>query len=199
MPITPVPLAPADAGRGAAVLARAFADYPMMMFLQPDAARRARALPRMLGGIQAYTAAHGLVTTTADLAGVACWLPPGGTVTPGRAVRTGLAAGLLALGPGGVRRAAGLIPAMEREHTREMTGPHWFLWLLGTDPARTGQGVAGALLAPTLAAADRAGHPCYLDTHSQANLAFYARHGFVPVVDRVHAGLRFWGLRRDPR
>lgn len=200
MSIETVPLAPADAARTAAVLARAFQDDPMMTFLQPDAARRARVLPGMLGGIQAYTLAHGRVTTMPDLAGVACWLPPGGTdVTPGRVFRAGMVTGLLRLGPAGVRRAAGLIPAMDREHHRVMTEPHWFLWLLGTEPARAGQGIGSALLAPTLAEADRAGRPCFLDTHKERNLAFYARHGFEPVVDQVHAGLRFWGLRRDPR
>ncbi len=200
MSITPVPLAPADAARTAAVLARAFQDDPMMTFLLPDAARRARLLPRLLGGIQAYTLAHGRATTTPDLGGVACWLPPGGTdVTPARMLRAGMVGGLLRLGPGGVRRAAGLIAAMDREHHRVMTEPHWFLWLLGTEPSRAGRGIGGAVLAPTLDAADAAGHPCFLDTHKERNLAFYARYGFAPVVDQVHAGLRFWGLRRDPR
>jgi GNAT superfamily N-acetyltransferase len=187
-----------DAG-AVRTLARAFADYPMMVFLQPDDRRRARALPRMVGGIQAYTAGHGRVHTTPDRAGVACWLPPGVEVTPGRAVRTGLAAGLLAWGPAGVRRAAGLIPAMERVRRQVVTEPHWFLWLLGTDPTRAGQGIAGALLAPTLAEADRTGRPVYLDTHAERNLPFYANHGFTPVATETHAGLPFWGLRRDPR
>lgn len=199
-PTATVPLARSEADRSAGVLARAFQDDPLMVFLEPDPERRARVLPGCLRGIQAYCLDHGRVTTTPDLAGVACWLPPGATdVTTWRTLRTGLLAGSLPLGVGGLRRLFGITGAMTRGHHRVQSGPHWYLWLLGTEPDRTGQGVAGTVLAPTLAAADAVGLPCYLDTHLEGNLGFYARHGFSPVLDEVYAGVRYWGLRRDPQ
>lgn len=200
MAITAVPLSRADAGRTAAVLARAFQDDPMMTFLTPDPGRRSRLLPGMFGAIQRDCLHHGRVTTTSDLAGVACWLRPGRTDPgPARMLRSGLMVTSLPLGAGGLRRLFGLTGRMTAGHHRVMAGPHWYLWLLGTEPDRVGRGIAGAVLAPTLAEADAAGLPCYLDTHLERNLGFYARHGFTPVLAEEYAGLRYWGLRRDPR
>ena len=51
---------------------------------------------------------------------------------------------------------------------------------------------------PVLARADAAGHPVYLETHREANVRFYGRHGFEMVGDDVVDGLRVWGLRRLP-
>ena len=194
-----MPLSRSDAGRAAVVLARAFHDDPLMVHIQPDPVRRARLLPRGLAGVQAYCLRYGRVVTTPDVASVACWLPPGRIDTPlRRMARSGMLASKRALGAGALRRMLGVLVPMDRGHHRVMTGPHWYLWLLGTEPARQGQGVASAVLAPTLAAADAAGLPCYLDTHRERNLDFYARHGFRPVLDEVYSGVRSWGLRRDP-
>ena len=200
MSITPVPLAPADTRRAAAVLARAFQDDPMMAFLAPDPDRRARLLPGMLGAGLRDCLDQGRVTTTTDLAGVACWLRPGRTDPgPVRMLRTGILVRSLPLGVGGLRRLLGLAGEMKAGHHRVMADPHWYLLQLGTEPDRVGQGVGGAVLAPVLAEADRAGQACYLETHNERNLTFYARHGFEPAVADQYAGLRFWGLRRDPR
>lgn len=199
-PPTVVPLDPADSARAAAVLGRAFQDDPLMVYLEPDARRRARVVPICMRGGQDYCLAYGRVTTTPDLAGVACWLPPGATdLTFRRMLRTGMVARSLPLGLGGLRRLQGMVGAADRCHHRAMPEPHWYLWMLGTEPDRVGRGVGGALLAPTLAEADAGGHPVYLETHLERNLAYYARHGFAPVAEETHAGVRFWGMRRDPR
>ena len=50
-----------------------------------------------------------------------------------------------------------------------------------------------------LARADDELVPCYLETHSETNLRFYAGHGFAPHVEDVVDGVRYWGLRRSPR
>lgn len=195
-----MPLSRSDASRAAVVLARAFQDDPLMVHIQPDPVRRARILPRGLGGVQGYCLRYGQVVTTPDLASVACWLPPGEVDTTAlRMARSGMLASKLWVGAGGVRRMLAVVSAMDRDHHRVMVGPHWYLWLLGTEPVRQGQGAAGAVLAPTLAEADAAGLPCYLDTHLERNLGFYARHGFAVVLDEVHSGVRCWGLRREPQ
>jgi hypothetical protein len=195
-----VPLRGADTRSAARVLARAFEDDPFMVHLFPQTPWRRRVLPQFMGGIQRYCRRYGEVTTTHDLAAVACWLPPGHTdVTPWRIIRSGVGAVMPLLGPGGLRRFSRVVPAMERGHAEHMPGPHWFLWLLGTEPSRRNQGIASAVLRPVLERADEAGLPAYLDTHLEANLAFYRRLGFEPVVDETVDGLRFWGMRREPR
>ena len=169
----------------------------MMSYLIPDPERRRRLLPRFLGSVQSYCLRYGEATVTADLGGVACWLPPGATdVKPLRMVRAGVVTVVPRLGPGGLARFAKLIPVMERAHHAVMPAPHWYLWLLATEPDRRSEGIGGALLTPVLARADTAGLPVYLETHFEANLRFYGRYGFRPVVNEVANGLRFWGLRR---
>ena len=80
-------------------------------------------------------------------------------------------------------------------------GPHWYLGVLATDPARQGTGLGRAVTTPMLAAADRAGLPAYLETASDTNVAIYRRLGFEVVreVDMPDGGPRCWLMRRDPQ
>jgi GNAT superfamily N-acetyltransferase len=198
--ITAVPLAPTRAEAAIGVLARAFQRDPMMTHFVPDPERRTRWLPHFLGTVTRYCLANGTVTTTPDVAGAACWLPPGATdVSTARLVRHGMARAVPGLGLRGLRRMGPVLQALERGHRDSAPEPHWWLWLLGTEPARTGQGVASRVLAPVLAQADANGTPAFLDTQLEANLGFYARHRFEPVVSGEVDGLRWWGLRREPR
>jgi len=188
-----------DAGKAAAVLARGFQNDPMLVHVVPDADERLHQLPRFLGAVQRYCHNYGEVTTTSDLGGVACWLKPGATtLTYPKMIRTGLLAAVLMLGPAAVNRLSRLMGAMESVHHQVVPTDHWYLWLLATEPARIRQGIGGALMTPVLARADAAGHPVYLDTHLEANVRFYGRHGFEMVSDEVVDGLRVWGLRRLP-
>ena len=192
-------LVPGQEAAATRVLAAAFQADPMMVHLMPDPDRRRATLPRFLGSVLRYCARYGEVWTTTGTTGVACWLPPGRTdVPPLRMLRTGVATSVLRLGPAGLGRFGRLVSAMERDHHAQMPSSHWYLWLLATDPAHVRTGVGGAVLAPVLRRADAIGVPAYLDTHREANLQFYARHGFEPVAGEVVDGLRYWGLRREP-
>ena len=83
---------------------------------------------------------------------------------------------------------------------RHAPEPHWYLYLLGVEPARQGRGVGRALLAPTLARADAGGVPCYLETQNSRNVGFYERLGFRVTSDGWAPGttLRVWTMRREP-
>lgn len=192
-------LSAADSARAAAVLARGFQNDPMLSHVMPDAEDRHRQLPRFLGAVQRYCVRYGRVDTTTDLAGVACWLGPGATdITYPRMLRTHLLLAVIRLGSSARGRLSRVMTASEILHHRAVPADHWYLWLLATEPARVGQGVGGALITPVLARADAHGHPVYLETHLEANVGFYGRHGFEVVEDEVVEGLRIWGLRRMP-
>ncbi len=64
---------------------------------------------------------------------------------------------------------------LERQHPTE---PHYYLAMLGTDPAHQGRGIGSALLAPVLERCDEEGLPAYLESSKESNIAFYARHRF---------------------
>jgi GNAT superfamily N-acetyltransferase len=90
---------------------------------------------------------------------------------------------------------------LEPFHKRDVPVRHWYLSILGVDPARQGQGLGGALLQPILSRADEEGVPCYLETGQPKAISFYRKHGFEVVVQDVEpkSGLRFWTFRREPR
>jgi GNAT superfamily N-acetyltransferase len=74
---------------------------------------------------------------------------------------------------------------------------YWYLGVLATHPARRGEGLATAALAPGLAEADSGAIACCLETSTEANRRFYERRGFTEATDVVLAGgPPTWWLRR---
>jgi ribosomal protein S18 acetylase RimI-like enzyme len=64
---------------------------------------------------------------------------------------------------------------MGRYHPRE---PHWYLPLIGVDPACQGRGCGAALMRHALSRCDRDGAPAYLESTNPRNRPLYERHGF---------------------
>ena len=197
-----IPLRRVQIPQAAAAAARSFHNDAMFTYIFPDPAARPRQLRRFLHVGLRYGVLYGEVTTTPDGAGTALWLTPGQTeISPMRMVRSGMAALPLMIGLAAFRRFLTFASYGDEVHARLMQEPHWYLLNLAVDPPRQRQGVGSALLAPTLARADRAGQPCYLETNVPENLSFYARHGFAVAHEgRVSdGGPAFWALIRRPR
>jgi GNAT superfamily N-acetyltransferase len=188
-----------DAGR---VLGRAFWDDPAAIYILPDDDRRARPLSWFFTHAAQYGDLFGEVYTTAgQVEGAAIWLPPGeAEVTEERMAEAGLDQLPEVFGEESFGRFEHMLGHLETLHQRDLPEPHWYLFILGVDPPRQGQGVGGALLQPVLQRADADGLPCYLETMKLRNLPFYQKHGFRVVVDSVlpDSSLRFWTMKRDP-
>jgi GNAT superfamily N-acetyltransferase len=122
-------------------------------------------------------------------------------MTPFRMLRVGMLAAPLKFGLGTFMRFMGAMNHVEHLHKRDVPPQHWYLFILGVDPDRQGQGVGGQLIAPAIARADEQGLPCYLETMKTRNLPFYQKHGFAVVVeeDLPKGGPHFWTMKRDPR
>lgn len=96
-----------------------------------------------------------------------------------------------------VPRALSVLNRMQKVHPDE---PHWYLEILGTEPAHQGKGVGSALLAPVLERCDSEGVPAYLESSKEVNIPFYRRHGFnVTGEVVVPNGPTLWPMWRDPR
>lgn len=63
-------------------------------------------------------------------------------------------------------------------HAFHPTEPHWYLSMLGVDPACQGRGYGSALLKAGLARADADGLPAYLESSNPRNVPLYERFGF---------------------
>jgi predicted N-acetyltransferase YhbS len=93
-------------------------------------------------------------------------------------------------------RAIKALDLIERAHPRE---PHWYLAVLGTDPAHQNRGVGAALVGPVLAQCDAQGLGGYLESSKEHNIPYYRRFGFV-VTGQIDLprGPSIWPMWRDP-
>ena len=65
--------------------------------------------------------------------------------------------------------------------------PHWYLPLIGVDPAQQGKGYGSALLRHALRCCDEDGTPAYLESSNPENIPLYLRHGFE-VLGTIQVG-----------
>jgi len=69
---------------------------------------------------------------------------------------------------------------VQRAHPR---APHWYLYAMGVEPSRQGQGIGSALLRAMLERCDTHGHAAYLEASTESNARLYARNGFRTTRD----------------
>jgi len=182
----------------APMLARAFADDPIAEWVSPDPAARMTMLERFNAARLRHMLPHGEVWMSIGGEATAVWAPPerGGT-TPRHELE--LAASML------IPRLLPRLPMVKRgmesveaEHRRQP--PHYYLAVLGTNPAAQGRGLGAAVLAPVLEQCDRDGIGAYLESSKERNLDYYARFGFqVKTTLPMPNGPPMWGMWRDPR
>ncbi len=194
-------LPPGRIKQAATALARAFREDPYYTYILPDVPRRDRMMQWILEGVVRYGLLYGRVYTTPAVEGAAVWLgPKRPSIHLIGAMRTGLFLMPLIMSRKEMGRITRLDRAGDRLHEQAISGPHWFLIVLGVDPAYQGQGIGGALMQPMLEAAGRAGLACFLDTNNEKNLAFYGRHGFE-ITGRERPdpeGPYVWGFLKKP-
>jgi GNAT superfamily N-acetyltransferase len=180
------------------MLARAFLDDPVAAWaFRPPQVRR-RALERFQATRVRQLLAGGEVWTTDDLACAALWGAPGRwRSTPreeAQIARSFLHPRLIA------RLPLTAVGWQLLEHRHPSVPQHWYLAVLGTDPAAQGRGLGSTLLSAMLAQCDRDGVAAYLESSKERNIDFYARHGFrVTGEFRLLRGPTVWPMWRDPR
>jgi len=93
-----------------------------------------------------------------------------------------------------------LLGFSEKQSSNHPHEAHWYLAMIGVDPAYQGRGLGGALLNHGLAISDKSGLPSYLEATSEGNRRLYERHGFV-VVNEIQYGSSpaMWGMWREAR
>ncbi|MFD7403704.1 GNAT family N-acetyltransferase [Streptomyces sp. NPDC059866] len=176
-------------------LARAFDDDPMMRWFFPGDASREAGLGRYFTTIFTWQYVHHSVCERTE-AGAAFWVPPEAQAKAVPDAETiqelqNILGDRAPLFRDTVETAA--------EHTPQE--PHWYLAVIGADPAAQGQGHGAALLRSGLAKADAAGLPAYLESSKPSNLPFYEHFGFT-VREKLRLpgnGPVLWAMWREPR
>jgi ribosomal protein S18 acetylase RimI-like enzyme len=177
------------------VLTDAFEHDPLMTWSFPDPATRRR----RLHGLWTFMAGEGYLplgssTVVPGIDATALWLAPGQALDEAFwATRASAFVGAL---DGDVGRLSAMNEVMEVHHPRD---EHWYLLSIGVSPARQGGRLGSALLAHTLAVADAADAPAFLEATSPRSRALYERHGFEVLAElRVDDSPPMWSMLRPP-
>jgi ribosomal protein S18 acetylase RimI-like enzyme len=175
-----------------ALLALAFSNDPAARWLYKDPDAYMTHFPRFVrafGGVAFdYDTAHSV-----NGSAVALWIPPG--AEPDEEALVGLIQESVPAGDHGAIFA--VLEQMGQAHPQE---PHWYLPLIGTDPAQQGRGHGSALLRHALALSDAQKVPAYLEATSPRNAKLYERHGFESTgTIQVGTSPPITPMRRKPR
>ena len=195
------PLHPSETGSAAHLLARAFHEDPIWAGIFPEREGRRARLARQFAPLLRFNLAAGShVIKTGNNGSVAIWQPPD-KPSPGLSViNPAIDIGLRSIGL--PLRAWRFYAWMTRNlgplHKELVPEPHWYLMLLGTDPARQGMGLGTALVRDGLDRADGAGMRAYLETETEADVRFYEHLGFEVQreLDTPLPGCRMWLMAR---
>jgi ribosomal protein S18 acetylase RimI-like enzyme len=186
-------VAPEDAERSIATIVTAFSSDPFVRWMLPEPTQYltyfADAVRLFAGGAFQSESAY----RSDDFMAAALWLPPG--VHPDEEPLSELMQAAL---PEDVQPDAfGVLEQMGNSHPE---GDHWYLPMIGVDPARQGMGYGSALLAHSLEACDASHLPAYLESTSPRNIPLYERYGFKLTGEiQVGSSPPIWPMLREAR
>lgn len=194
------PLTVEEVPEARATLARAFCDNPGMHALFPGTTERVR-LPLLQSCMDGFTRSvlrYGVAEGVKDrgrVVAVSLSFRPGEFPPPSFATVI-QARGPLRAGIPSAIRIARVDHEMRKRHPRYR---HWYLWFLGVEPERQGQGLGSLLLDSLSRKAEADGVPCYLETDKPSSVRIYERHGYRVVAEDVlpPAELRLWFMKRE--
>ena len=179
-------------------LVGAFFDDPLWSWAFSTPSRRRAQHEEAFTALVTSAVAHAWVWTTADYGAVSVWIPPGEPeLTADQA--SDFAALLDRVAPDRAEALATLFTCFDTSHPRGE--PHFYLSLLGTDPARRGEGLGMGLLRANLEQIDSLGAPAYLESSNPVNVPRYQSVGFEVLFEQdvTPDGRGFAGMWRSPR
>jgi ribosomal protein S18 acetylase RimI-like enzyme len=181
-----------DVDRAVGVITLAFSADPIVRWVYPDPyafQQHFSEFVRAFGG-GAFEADTAYVAE--DYAGVALWLPPGVHADADRL-------GMIVQESIDEKLHGPLAELIEQQAESHPESDHWYLPLIGVDPAQQGKGHGSRLLARALAEVDREGLPAFLEATTSESRRLYERHGFEVVREiRVTGSPPMWPMLRQP-
>lgn len=163
-------------GREAALYALilAFSADPTVRWMFPEARQFLEHFPNFAAAFGGASFEAGEAYQIDGFAGVSLWNPPG--VHGDDEMITAIVSDALP-----DARHAEVFPVFEELDAYHPKEDHWYLPMIGVDPARQGGGLGGQLLAHTLKKCDADKLPAYLESSNPANVSLYRRFGFEPM------------------
>ena len=171
---------PSETEQAVAVIVLAFSTDPAARWTYPDPRQYLSHFPAIVRAFGGKAFAHGSGHHVGRFAGAALWLPPG--VHPDEEALRAVFRGSVP-----AERQAAIFGVFEQMARYHPSAPHWYLPLIGVDPAHQRRGHGSALLQHALARCDGDHAPAYLESSNPANIPLYERHGFA-VLGTIQAG-----------
>ncbi len=188
----------ADSDAIATALAKAFHDDPVKLHLVGGKVLSLESVKPFFTAMQKIQLPHGHVYTTPNFEAAALWAPPDHWKIPLTTVVKNSPTFLKLYGLRLIPNL-GVLSMMEKAHG-EVDFPHYYLEIIGTDPAHQGKGFGAALMLPMVDRSDQEGVGMYLESSKESNVAFYGRFGFeVRKVLHLRNGPDMWTMWRKPR
>lgn len=176
-----------------AAMVLAFGNDPAARWMYPDPQQYLSNFSHFVQAFGGNAFAHETAYCLDDGRGAALWFPPGVAADEASIV----AVLEQTTAPSEQADLLAVFEHMEHYHPKQ---PHWYLSLLGVEPAQQGKGYGSALMQPVLQRCDRDRLPAYLEASKAANIPFYERHGFT-VMGTIQAGKSspIFPMIRQPR
>jgi GNAT superfamily N-acetyltransferase len=171
---------PGEDAAAISTIVLAFSSDPMARFCWPNADQYLAAMPELTRAFGGRAFEHGAGYCSEDFAGAALWLPPG--IQSDEEAMVALMERTVTSDRRG--DLFGVLEQMGQYHPHE---PHWYLPLIGVDPAFQGKGYGSALLRGALERCDREHAVAYLESSNERNIPLYERHGFE-VIGTIQVG-----------
>lgn len=190
-----------DVAELAQTLARAFFDDPVMMWMLPDPAQRARGLPRLFATMTRHHFLAGggseVAVSGGQIAAAALWDPPE-RWQQSRLEEMRMIPGFLRAFGSRVGVGQEVSELMKTYHPEE---PHWYLSVIGSDPGHRGAGFGRALMESRLNRVDAEHAPAYLESSKAENVPYYQRFGFdvIREITVPRGGPTLWAMWRQGR
>ena len=158
----------------------AFAADPVARWLWPDSHEYLTSMPSFARAFGGRAFLHDRAYCTDDYGGAALWFPPNvhpdeegvGDVVE-RTVSPSVRGDLFVI-----------LEQMAKYHPSE---PHWYLPMIGVDPACRNRGYGSALMKHVLQQIDDDHSPEYLESSNPRNIPLYQRHGFE-ILETIQVG-----------
>jgi GNAT superfamily N-acetyltransferase len=190
-----------DVRQMSAVLARAFYDDPVMSWMLPNDRSRLKALTRTFAALARHhflsRAGSEVGRSDGTVGAATLWDPPGQRKSSRMEELVMMPAQLWAF-RSRVPASVQVMELMEKNHPEE---PHWYLMVIGSDPAVRGGGFGHALMSSRLDRCDAEGVPAYLENTNPKNESYYLRFGFEVTgeIKLPDGGPSMWPMWRAPR
>jgi ribosomal protein S18 acetylase RimI-like enzyme len=199
-----VRLGKSQAQPAAAVLARAFQNYPAIKYYFPDNARRSKVNRYFYSICSYFGLRYGeMYTTSSNMEGIAVWMPSANYNMNFRTLLSSVPLSILfGMGAAGGFRFKDMSMFgvyVDKVHKRLAPFNHWYLMVLGVDPGYQGKGYASKLVRPMLIRADQEKLPCYLETNDEADVPIYRHFGFKVIEEGTVPGttVKNWAMLRE--